>query len=105
MLLKFRLSWLTSRERSLIVSRICLKCLSSFLCFGITFLFQNDILLKGEKNHSASIFLNGNFTQHYSSCVRAGEKKKEERNQKHGFELHVAYRAERGNCDSAKCFR
>lgn len=88
-LLKFKLSWLTSREERMQSSQGS-HCLSDlFLPFKSPLLWKyisvglglHEIVgmtsyLRRRENESASVFLSANFTQHYSGCVRDGKKKK-----------------------------
>lgn len=116
MLLKFRLCWLTSREQRMKSSEGS-HCLQNLSCIsfkspllwkyisvglGLHKIFRVTSYSRGKK--TASIFLIANFTQHYYGCVRHEETKKEDRNQGHDFYLQGAYRAERRNHDSTKCF-
>ena len=89
MLLKFKLPWLTSREKRVKSSEVshCL-CNLSFISFKSPLLWKyisvglglHKILgvtsyLRGKENQSANNFPNANLTQHYSGCVRDGKKK------------------------------
>lgn len=118
MLPKFRLSWLTSREENEGLRGVSLflefaymsfkfPLLWNYISFGLGLhkIFRVTSYLRGRKIIQQAFFWMLTLPSTILAVWELEKKRKEERTQKHGFELHVAYRAERGSCDTAKCFR